>query len=50
MRALPLEQLRAAEAAELKTTRGSAGTVPEASAEERLRQQIDDSRYTDHTP
>lgn len=48
VRALPLEQLRAAEAAELKSTGDGAGTVPELSAEERLRRQLDDSRYTDH--
>jgi len=49
-RALPLDQLRAAEAAELKSARGGAGTVAELSPEERLRKQLDDSRYTDHSP
>lgn len=48
--ALPLDQLRAAEAAELRAAKGSAGTVPELSPEERLRKQLDDSRYTDHSP
>ena len=50
VRALPLDQLRAAEAAELKTAGDGAGNVPELSAEERLRRQLDDSRYTDQTP
>jgi hypothetical protein len=46
VRALPLEQLRAAEAAELRKAQD--GPVPAAmSDEERLRQQLDDSRYTD---
>ena len=48
VRALPLEQLRAAEAAELKNTGEGAGTVPALSPEERLRKQLDDSRYSDH--
>ncbi len=50
VRALPLDQLRAAEAAELKTAGDGAGMVPELSAEERRRKQLDDSRYTDQTP
>jgi hypothetical protein len=47
VRALPLEQLRAAEAAELKSARDGTGSVPDLSPEERLRRQLDDSRYTD---
>lgn len=46
VRALPLEQLRAAEAAELQ--QAQAGPAPaELSEEERLRRQLDDSRYLD---
>jgi hypothetical protein len=44
VRALPLEQLRAAEAAELKL---SGPGVAEMSAEERLRRQLEESRYTE---
>jgi hypothetical protein len=43
VRAQPLEQLRAAEAAELKDAQGA--PVPELSPEEKLRRQLDDSRY-----
>jgi hypothetical protein len=46
VRALPLEQLRAAEAAERKAGQPSNG-MPAESDEERLRRQLDDSRYTD---
>ncbi|MCC7361810.1 MAG: hypothetical protein IT317_20170 [Anaerolineales bacterium] len=48
VRALPLAQLRAAEAAELKNAGEGAGAVPEPSKEERLRKQLDDSRYSDN--
>lgn len=44
VRALPLAQLRAAEAAELQAAQ-PAMPVPEQSPEEKLRRQIDDSRY-----
>jgi|SRR5579859_2580035 len=44
VRAVPLDQLRAAEAAELQTAQ-AANLVPELSAEEKLRRQLDDSRY-----
>jgi len=44
MRAVPLEQLRAAEAAELQAAQ-PANPVPELSAEEKLRRQLDDSRF-----
>ena len=47
VRAVPLEQLRAAEAAELGQAKASA-LVPELSAEEKLRRQIDDSRFDAH--
>jgi hypothetical protein len=50
VRALPLAQLRAAEAAELKSAGEGAGSVPELSPEERLRRQLEDSRYTDQSP
>jgi hypothetical protein len=45
VRALPLEQLRTAEAAELQAAQGPGPT--ELSAEERLRRQLDESRYLD---
>jgi hypothetical protein len=46
VRALPLEQLRAAEAAELQ--QATSGPAPaEMSEEERLRKQIEESRYLD---
>jgi hypothetical protein len=44
-RAQPLDRLRAAEAEEL--AQAEAGTLPAASPEERLRRQIEDSRYAD---
>jgi hypothetical protein len=44
VRAVPLDQLRAAEAAELQTAQ-PANPVPELSPEEKLRRQLDDSRY-----
>jgi hypothetical protein len=43
-RAVPLDQLRAAEAAELQTAQ-AANPVPELSPEEKLRRQLDESRY-----
>jgi hypothetical protein len=46
VRAVPLEQLRAAEAAEKRRAGGGAAPPPE-SAEEQLRRQLDESRYTD---
>jgi len=50
VRTLLLAELRAAEAAELKSAGEGKGTVPELSPEERLRRQLDDSRYTDQSP
>ncbi len=50
VRPRPLAELRAAETAELKSVGEGAGAVPELSPEERLRRQIDDSRYTDQNP
>ncbi|MCC6188910.1 MAG: hypothetical protein IT318_07735 [Anaerolineales bacterium] len=47
VRALPLEQLRAAEAAERRAAQ-PAGEHPAESAEEQLRRQLDDSRFTDN--
>jgi Bacterial Ig domain len=44
VRAVPLDQLRAAEAGELQATQPD-NPVPELSAEEKLRRQLDDSRY-----
>ena len=44
VRAMPLDQLRAAEAAELQAAQPTA-LAPELSAEEKLRRQIDDSRF-----
>jgi hypothetical protein len=46
VQALPMEQLRAAEAAEKRRARAEAQRPPE-SAEEQLRRQLDESRYTD---
>lgn len=46
VRALPLEQLRAAEAAERRAAQ-PAREQPAESAEEQLRRQLDDSRFTD---
>ena len=47
VRALPLDQLRAAEAAELKQAEGTL-LVPELSPEEKLRRQLDDSKFDPH--
>ena len=44
VRGVPLEQLRAAEAAELRAAQ-PANPVPEPSPEEKLRRQLDDSRF-----
>jgi len=44
VRALPLDKLRAAEAAELQAAQ-AANPVPELSPEEKLHRQLDDSRY-----
>ena len=44
VRALPLDQLRAAEAAELQNAQ-PATPLPNLSPEEKLRRQLDDSRY-----
>ncbi|MHB8192833.1 MAG: Ig-like domain-containing protein [Bellilinea sp.] len=45
MRAYPIDVLRAAEAAEFKVEQGD-GLAPEKSEEEKLREMLDDSRYT----
>lgn len=45
MRAYPIDALRAAEAAEFKIERGE-GLAPEKSEEEKLRELLDESRYT----
>lgn len=42
VRSLPLAQLRQAEQAELEQARGQ---IPEISEEERLKKELDDSRY-----
>ncbi|MHB1481866.1 MAG: hypothetical protein ACYCXH_06045, partial [Bellilinea sp.] len=45
MRAYPIDVLRAAEAAEFKVEQGE-GLVPEKTEEKKLREMLDDSRYT----
>ena len=47
MRAQPIEVLRAAERAELASEKADAAAVPAQSEEERLRELLDRSRYTD---
>jgi hypothetical protein len=48
LRAAPLSELRAAEAAERRQARAAArGSAPDASPEEQLRRQLDDSRFTE---
>jgi hypothetical protein len=47
LRAVPIEVLRAAEKAELDEVKASAEAIPEKSEEDKLREMLDRSKYTD---